>query len=182
MPSQHQLALLWQAALAKPPDAEPLYYLKPVTIRRYQNKLHVTENRWLSDSLPAADLRPARNCLDDAGDFADGGNGHYTDVYCGCSPPRPDEQVTVRFGLQGITHICAVIAARIGRARGRNAALAPRLRERTPLALVSNDTLIRRVGVFCHERGRSDGMSKTDDYAGKQPRRTGVAELFRTVE
>ena len=50
MPSQHQLALLWQEVALAKPDAEPGYCLKPVTIRRYQND---RKNRWVIRLLPA---------------------------------------------------------------------------------------------------------------------------------
>lgn len=180
MPSQHQLVLLWQEVALAKPDAEPGYYLKPVTIRRYQNKLYVTEKTaGLSDYCLPWDLHSALQLPDDAGILRVAGIVSRQGVISVVRPPRPDEQVTVRFGLQGHYHIC-------GRDRGRSAkklwqesGVAPWLRERTPL-LWYNDTLIAAVGVFVTKEGEAD-EAKLMIMQEKSNPADGVAELFRTV-
>ena len=180
MPSQHQLTLLWQEVALAKPDAEPGYYLKPVTIRRYQNKLYVTEKTaGLSEYCLPWDLHSALLLPDDAGILRVAEAVTPQDSVSVVRPPRPDEQVAVRFGLQGHYHIC-------GRDRGRSAkklwqesGVAPWLRERTPL-LWYNDTLIAAVGVFVTKEGKAD-EAKLMIMQEKSNPADGVAELFRTV-
>lgn len=180
MPSQHQLALLWQEVALAKPDAEPGYCLKPVTIRRYQNKLYVTEKTaGLSACCLPWELSSVLQLPDDAGVLRVAETVTSPDSVSVVRPPRPDEQVTVRFGLQGHYHIC-------GRDRGRSAkklwqecGVAPWLRERTPL-LWYNDTLIAAVGVFVTKEGEAD-EAKLMIMQEKNNPADGVAELFRTV-
>lgn len=182
MPSQHQLALIWQEVALAKPDAEPGYFVKPLTIRRYQGKLFaVDKTAGLSDYCLPWDISSVLTLPDDAGYLCVTETPDPTDLFSIVRPPKAGELVTVRFGLQGNHHISGRDRRRSAKKLWQELNVAPWLRDRTPL-LWYNDTLIAAPGIFVTREGEAKA-----DEAKLYVKRTknnpagGVVDRFRTV-
>lgn len=180
MPSQHQLALIWQEVALAKPDAEPRYVVKPRTICRYQGKLFaVDKTTGLSAYCLQWNMASVLILPDDAGYLCATEAPDPTDLFSVVRPPKADEQVTVRFGLQGNHHISGRDRRRSAKKLWQELQIAPWLRDRTPL-LWYNDTLIAAPGIFVTREGEANEeklyvVRTKDNPAG------GVVDRFRTV-
>lgn len=176
MPAMEQLDRLWHTVALARPDALPQLQLGLHLIRRYRDHLFVVspgrplaadlllwpasaDRLELPDGLgqlrrillPATAGKPAPAALTAS-------PAHL--VMIRLRAPRCDEQVTVRFGLQGSLHI-------VGRHRGRPAkkiwqelGVPPWLRDRTPV-LFYNQTPMAAIGVFiCQSAQPVEGMGQ----------------------
>ncbi|MGG2143894.1 tRNA lysidine(34) synthetase TilS [Symbiopectobacterium sp. RP] len=150
MPSREQLLHLWQDVALSRQDAEPLLQLGTVQIRRFRQHLYC-----VAECVNVVDLvlpwQPEQGKL-----MLPHRLGYLSLDEQGMRirRPRPDEQVSVGFGLKGKLHI-------VGRSGGRSAkklwqeyAIPPWMREQIPI-LYYNEYPIAAVGVFVMREGES---------------------------
>ena len=147
MPPFNQLQRIWQEVALARQDAEPICRLGNIEIRRYQGAL------WI--------VRRINNLANKEYDW------NYPDVFTlpeslgllkimqgqgQIRPPKQNEKVTVRFGLQGIINIVGRTHSRNSKKIWQELGIAPWMRERTPL-IYYNDQLITAVGCFVTPEG-----------------------------
>ncbi|NLS43159.1 tRNA lysidine(34) synthetase TilS [BEV proteobacterium] len=148
MPSREQLLHLWQDVALSRQDTEPLLQLGTVQIRRFRQHLYC-----VAECVNFVDLvlpwQPEQGKL-----MLPHRLGYLSLDEQGMRirRPRPDEQVSVGFGLKGKLHI-------VGRSGGRSAkklwqeyAIPPWMREQIPI-LYYNEYPIAAVGVFVMREG-----------------------------
>ncbi|MEI2681206.1 tRNA lysidine(34) synthetase TilS [Erwinia aphidicola] len=148
MPSREALQRLWQEVACSREDAEPRLRLGSHQIRRFRDRLY-----WLPLYPPLREIRlnwpPPWQPLalpDGLGQLQLGAHG------IALRAPQPAEAVTIRFQAQGAFHIQGRAGSRPLKKLWQELAVAPWLRERTPL-LFYGDRLIAAIGVFVTREG-----------------------------
>lgn len=154
MPSQKQLALIWQTVVEAKEDANPKFVLHNKQIRRYQNQLYLlplyddTEHLVINWDLTSPLVLP-----DNIGQL----QSHYQHDL-NCRLPQADEAVTVRFYAQGKLHIVNRQGSRAIKKIWQEHQIPPWMRTRTPL-IYYNEQLICAVGVFVTEQGKGSQIN-----------------------
>lgn len=149
MPSQKQLALIWQTVVQAKNDANPQFVLHHKQIRRYQNLLYLlplykdTEQQVINWDLTSPLVLP-----DHIGEL----HALYQDDLT-CRLPNRDEHVTVRFHAQGQLQIVNRQGSRAIKKLWQEHHIPPWMRTRIPL-IYYNEQLICAVGVFVTEQGK----------------------------
>ncbi|WP_308167109.1 MULTISPECIES: tRNA lysidine(34) synthetase TilS [Symbiopectobacterium] len=150
MPSREQLLHLWQDVALSRQDAEPLLQLGTVQIRRFRQRLYcVAECVNVVDLVLPWQLEQGKLMLPHRLGYLS-----LDEQGMRIRRPRPDEQVSVGFGLKGKLHI-------VGRSGGRSAkklwqeyAIPPWMREQIPI-MYYNEYPIAAVGVFVMREGEA---------------------------
>ncbi len=154
MPSQKQLALIWQTVVEAKEDANPKFVLHNKQIRRYQNQLYLlplyddTEHLVINWDLTSPLVLP-----DNIGQL----QSHYQHDL-NCRLPQADEAVTVRFHAQGRLQIVNRQGSRAIKKIWQEHQIPPWMRSRTPL-IYYNEQLICAVGVFVTEQGKGSQIN-----------------------
>lgn len=154
MPSQKQLALIWQTVVEAKEDANPKFVLHNKQIRRYQNQLYLlplyddTEHLVINWDLTSPLVLP-----DNIGQL----QSHYQHDL-NCRLPQADEAVTVRFHAQGRLQIVNRQGSRAIKKIWQEHQIPPWMRTRTPL-IYYNEQLICAVGVFVTEQGKGSQIN-----------------------
>nr|WP_294834494.1 tRNA lysidine(34) synthetase TilS [uncultured Gilliamella sp.] len=154
MPSQKQLALIWQTVVEAKEDANPKFVLHNKQIRRYQNQLYLlplyddTEHLVINWDLTSPLVLP-----DNIGQL----QSHYQHDL-NCRLPQADEAVTVRFHAQGRLQIVNRQGSRAIKKIWQEHQIRPWMRSRTPL-IYYNEQLICAVGVFVTEQGKGSQIN-----------------------
>lgn len=154
MPSQKQLALIWQTVVEAKEDANPKFVLHNKQIRRYQNQLYLlplyddTEHLVINWDLTSPLVLP-----DNIGQL----QSHYQHD-SNCRLPQADEAVTVRFHAQGRLQIVNRQGSRAIKKIWQEHQIPPWMRTRTPL-IYYNEQLICAVGVFVTEQGKGSQIN-----------------------
>lgn len=154
MPSQKQLALIWQTIVEAKEDANPKFVLHNKQIRRYQNQLYLlplyndTEHLVLNWELTSPLVLP-----DNIGQL----QSHYQHDL-NCRLPQAGEIVTVRFHAQGRLQIVNRQGSRAIKKIWQEHQIPPWMRTRTPL-IYYNEQLICAVGVFVTEQGKGSQIN-----------------------
>lgn len=154
MPSQKQLALIWQTVVEAKEDANPKFVLHNKQIRRYQNQLYLlplyddTEHLVINWDLTSPLVLP-----DNIGQL----QSHYQHDL-NCRLPQADEAVTVRFHAQGRLQIVNRQGSRAIKKIWQEHQIPPWMRTRTPL-IFYNEQLICAVGVFVTEQGKGSQIN-----------------------
>ncbi|EFB72696.1 MULTISPECIES: tRNA lysidine(34) synthetase TilS [Providencia] len=153
MPPFNQLERIWQEVALARQDAEPICRLGDREIRRYQGALWVVRRINSVMGMTYDWEYPAPLALPESLGYLIVMNGQGQ-----IRPPRRDEKVTVRFGLQGSHNIVGRTHSRSSKKLWQELGVAPWMRERTPL-IYYNDVLISAVGCFI----TSDGLINDQD-------------------
>ncbi|MGV7959847.1 tRNA lysidine(34) synthetase TilS [Photorhabdus tasmaniensis] len=142
MPSREQLHRLWyEVALART-DAEPQLQFGQYNVRRYKQKLWlVPQLQSLRDTILAWDICNTLVLPDSLGEL------NISDCGIQVRAPANNEQVTIRFGVQGMMSIVGRQHSRNSKKLWQELGVAPWLRERIPL-LYYNEQLIAALGIF----------------------------------
>lgn len=154
MPSQKQLALIWQTVVEAKEDANPKFVLHNKQIRRYQNQLYLlplyddTEHLVINWDLTSPLVLP-----DNIGQL----QSHYQHDL-NCRLPQAGEIVTVRFHGQGRLQIVNRQGSRAIKKIWQEHQIPPWMRTRTPL-IYYNEQLICAVGVFVTEQGKGSQIN-----------------------
>lgn len=154
MPSQKQLALIWQTVVEAKDDANPKFVLHNKQIRRYQNQLYLlplyddTEHLVINWDLTSPLVLP-----DNIGQL----QSHYQHDL-NCRLPQADEAVTIRFHAQGRLQIVNRQGSRAIKKIWQEHQIPPWMRTRTPL-IYYNEQLICAVGVFVTEQGKGSQIN-----------------------
>ncbi|MFT8211939.1 MAG: tRNA lysidine(34) synthetase TilS [Symbiopectobacterium sp.] len=148
MPSREQLLRLWQDVALSCQDAEPLLHLGAVQIRRFRQRLYcvVTRASVVSLVLPWQPELGALKLPQQLGTLM------LADQGTRIRRPRPDEQVSVRFGLKGKLHIVGRSGGRCAKKLWQECGVPPWKREQVPL-LYYNEQPIAAIGVFVMRDG-----------------------------
>ncbi|HEC8324627.1 TPA: tRNA lysidine(34) synthetase TilS [Providencia rettgeri] len=153
MPPFNQLERIWQEVALARQDADPICQLGQFEIRRYQGALWVVKrinslvNQQFEWDFPKVFELPGSlgilRVMEGEGQIR---------------PPKPDEMVTIRFGLQGTLNIVGRHRSRSSKKIWQELGVAPWMRERVPL-IYYNDQLITAVGCFITPEGLVDEAS-----------------------
>ncbi|ENU1225390.1 tRNA lysidine(34) synthetase TilS [Providencia rettgeri] len=153
MPPFNQLERIWQEVALARQDADPICQLGQFEIRRYQGALWVVKrinslvNQQFEWDFPKVFKLPGSlgilRVMEGEGQIR---------------PPKPDEMVTIRFGLQGTLNIVGRHRSRSSKKIWQELGVAPWMRERVPL-IYYNDQLITAVGCFITPEGLVDEAS-----------------------
>ncbi|PHM73188.1 tRNA lysidine(34) synthetase TilS [Xenorhabdus kozodoii] len=150
MPAREQLQRIWSEVALARRDAEPRFRLGHDEIRRYRQQLWLLpQYRDLAGLILEWDLRQALMLPDGLGTLLCTKEDGMT-----VRKPTGNEQVTIRFGVQGNINIVGRQHARHSKKLWQELGVAPWLRERTPL-LYYNEKLIAALGVFITKEGQN---------------------------
>ena len=148
MPSRGALQRVWQEVACSREDAEPRLRLGSHEIRRFRDRLY-----WLPLWMPLRERRlswsspwPPLTLPDGLGQLLLGQRG------MALRAPRPHEPVSIRFHAQGTFHIVGRAGSRPLKKVWQELAVAPWLRERTPL-LFYGECLVAAAGLFVTREG-----------------------------
>nr|WP_218058753.1 tRNA lysidine(34) synthetase TilS [Gilliamella apicola] len=154
MPSQKQLALIWQTVVLAKEDANPKFLLHCRQIRRYQNQLYLLPlYQNIEQQILNWDLALPLNLPDSVGKLQ---INYQTDL--SCRLPHADEQVTVRFHAKGQFQIINRNGSRSIKKLWQEHNIPPWMRTRIPL-IYYNEQLICAVGKFVTEQGKGSQIS-----------------------
>ncbi len=147
MPAYIQLQRIWDEVAQARQDAEPSCQFGQYEVRRYQNSLWLVRrintlvNQLLQWDYPNEFILP--ESLGSLVVMADEGQ---------IRPPKQNERVSVRFGLQDTIKIVGRTHSRQSKKIWQELGVAPWMRSRTPL-IYYNEELIAAVGCFVTEEG-----------------------------
>jgi tRNA(Ile)-lysidine synthase len=149
MPSQQQLALIWQTVALAKEDANPQFILHNKQIRRYQNQLYLLPlYQNIESQMLNWDLTLPLTLPDNVGQL----QVNYQPPLP-CRLPHADEQVTVRFHAQGQLQIVNRKGSRAIKKLWQEHHIPPWMRTRIPMVYY-NEQLICAVGAFVTEQGK----------------------------
>jgi len=147
MPPFNQLQRIWQEVALARQDAEPICRLCDVEIRRYQGAL------WIVERIDELAGQQFKWCFPELFTLPQSlGQLMVMEEQGQIRPPNQNEQVTVRFGLQGTIKIVGRTHSRSSKKIWQELGVAPWMRERTPL-IYYNEVLITAVGCFITPEG-----------------------------
>lgn len=149
MPSQRQLALIWQTVALAKEDANPKFILNNKQVRRYQNQLYLLPlYQDIEQKVLNWDLTLPLELPDNIGQLQANNQIDLT-----CRLPQVDEQVTVRFHAQGQWQVVNRKGSRAIKKLWQEHNIAPWMRTRIPLVYY-NEQLICAVGIFVTKQGQ----------------------------
>ncbi|MBI6548958.1 tRNA lysidine(34) synthetase TilS [Xenorhabdus lircayensis] len=150
MPAREQLQRIWSEVALARQDAEPRFRLGQYDIRRYRQQLWlVPQYQLLAGAILEWDIEQELVLPDGLGTLIRSEEN-------GIKVRAPDgnEQVTIRFGVQGNVSIVGRQHSRHSKKLWQELGVAPWLRERTPL-LYYDEKLIAALGFFVTKEGQS---------------------------
>ncbi|OCG45212.1 tRNA lysidine(34) synthetase TilS [Gilliamella sp. Choc4-2] len=148
MPSQQQLALIWQTVALAKEDANPQFILHNQQIRRYQNQLYLLPlYQNIEQQVLNWDLTLPLDLPDKVGQLQVNNQTNLS-----CRSPQADEKVTVRFHAQGKLQIVNRQGSRAIKKLWQEYNIPPWMRTRIPL-IYYNEQLICAVGIFVTKQG-----------------------------
>ncbi|AOM42347.1 tRNA lysidine(34) synthetase TilS [Xenorhabdus hominickii] len=149
MPSREQLQRIWSEVALSRQDAEPRFRLGQYDIRRYRQQLWlVPQYQHLAGTVLEWNTDQELILPDELGTLMRTGESNIT-----FRSPDRNEQVTIRFGVQGNISIVGRQHSRHSKKLWQELGVAPWLRERTPL-IYYNDKLIAALGIFVTKEGQ----------------------------
>jgi tRNA(Ile)-lysidine synthase len=154
MPSRQQLKLLWQTVALAREDANPVFKLQQIMIRRYQQVLYLLpQSPSLMDIILPWDMSSALILPDDLGQLT-----LTTSTPATLRAPQANEQVTIRFHAQGRFTIVNRSGSRTIKKLWQELGVPPWMRNRIPL-IYYNETLISAVGIFITLEGQGSDLT-----------------------
>ncbi|MBC8954115.1 tRNA lysidine(34) synthetase TilS [Xenorhabdus sp. PB62.4] len=149
MPAREQLQRIWSEVALARQDAEPCFKLGQYHIRRYRQQLWlVPQHQFLAGTVLEWDIEQELALPDGLGTLVRAEENGIR-----VRAPDNNEQVTIRFGVQGNISIVGRQHSRHSKKLWQEFGVAPWLRERVPL-LYYGDKLIAALGVFVTKEGQ----------------------------
>ncbi len=149
MPTREQLQRIWSEVALARQDAEPRFRLGQEDIRRYRQQLWlVPQYQDLAGVILAWNIQQVLMLPDGLGKLSPSKKGGIR-----VRMPNDNEQVTIRFGVQGNIRIVGRQHSRHSKKLWQELGVAPWLRERIPL-LYYNEKLIAALGTFITQEGQ----------------------------
>ncbi|AEW44392.1 tRNA(Ile)-lysidine synthetase [Serratia symbiotica str. 'Cinara cedri'] len=148
LPSRKQLQYLWDEVACSRIDAAPRLQLGSYQIRRFRGRLYLLPLMANIRNIQLNWLRISPLSLPDGLGILISGKG---ELYL--RAPQPSQKVSIRFSAHGSLRILGRTHSRPIKKLWQELAVAPWLRERTPLVYY-DEQLIAALGVFICEEGR----------------------------
>lgn len=154
MPSRQQLKLLWQTVALAREDANPIFKLQQIVIRRYQQVLYLLPHQSsLIDVILPWDMSSPLILPDHLGQLM-----VTTSIPATLRSPEEGERITIRFQARGRFSIVNRAGSRTIKKLWQELGIPPWMRHRIPL-IYYNETLISAVGIFTTLQGQGSSLA-----------------------